>query len=246
LKLGLWIDLTNTNRFYPRQEIEASGAIYTKLNCKGHGEAPQAEQIDAFVEVCTKFMDRNSTDYIGVHCTHGFNRSGFLVCCFLIREFDFSVMAALALFAKCRPPGIYKQDYINTLWEMFKDPHDPPPPQAPPLPDWCFDDTSLNDLPSTSWGTSVASGNGKRTYDQANGDDTHVSNGANGPRRRRGELVKENPTFMEGITGVEPIMNPAELLSLQRKVQGMCGWTGYVAHFIFKSILQGSSELVHF
>jgi len=227
LKLGLWIDLTNTNRFYSREDIESAGAIYTKLNCKGHGEAPKAEQIDSFVEVCTKFMDRNSTDYIGVHCTHGFNRSGFLVCCLLIKEFDFSVFAALSLFAKCRPPGIYKQDYINTLWEMFKDAHDPPPPLAPPLPDWCFDDElSNNDLPSTSWNE----GHGKRSHGEANGDEGNegrngsTSNG--GHKRRNGELVKENPTFMEGINGVEPVTDRAELLALQRKVQHMCGWEG--------------------
>lgn len=212
LQLGLWIDLTNTSRFYAQEEIEANGTVYTKLSCRGHGEAPRAEQIDAFVDVCNKFMERNSTDYIGVHCTHGFNRSGFLICCFLIREFDFSVGAALSLFAKCRPPGIYKQDYINTLWEMFNE--DLPLPRAPPLPDWCFDDATQLDLPSTSWG----SVNGKRTYDQAIGDNfngRHHSNG--GPRRRRGEVVKENPTFMEGISNVDPITDPVELTQLQKK-----------------------------
>jgi len=227
LKLGLWIDLTNTNRFYSREEIEASGAIYTKLSCKGHGEAPSAEQIDSFVEVCRNFTEGNSSDYIGVHCTHGFNRSGFLVCCFLIKEYDFSVFAALSLFAKCRPPGIYKQSYINALWELYNDDHDDPllrpPPLAPPLPDWCFEGECSSDLPSTSWNEGIV----KRSYESSEdvGTGSVMLKGASFNKRRRGELVKAHPTFMNGIHGIEVVMDRIELLALQRKVQNMCSWS---------------------
>ena len=34
-----------------------------------------------------------------------------------------------------RPPGIYKQDYLDELFRRYSDPEDTPP--APPLPDWC-------------------------------------------------------------------------------------------------------------
>lgn len=36
---------------------------------------------------------------------------------------------------KARPPGIYKQDYINELFRRYGDPNDAL--SAPSLPDWC-------------------------------------------------------------------------------------------------------------
>ncbi|KAM7291940.1 mRNA-capping enzyme isoform X2 [Ixodes scapularis] len=35
VKLGLWIDLTNTGRFYDRKEVEECGVKYLKLQCRG-------------------------------------------------------------------------------------------------------------------------------------------------------------------------------------------------------------------
>lgn len=46
VKLGLWIDLTNTNRFYDKTEIEEAGCKYIKINCRGHGETPSEDQTE--------------------------------------------------------------------------------------------------------------------------------------------------------------------------------------------------------
>ena len=35
-KIGLWIDLTNTDRFYDKKEVEMEDVEYVKLNCKGY------------------------------------------------------------------------------------------------------------------------------------------------------------------------------------------------------------------
>lgn len=34
--MGLLVDLTNTTRFYDRNEIEKEGVKYVKLQCKGY------------------------------------------------------------------------------------------------------------------------------------------------------------------------------------------------------------------
>ena len=40
---------------------------------------------------------------------------------------------------QCRPPGIYKGDYIKDLFARYGgNPEEIPP--APPLPDWCFEE----------------------------------------------------------------------------------------------------------
>jgi mRNA-capping enzyme len=45
VKIGLWIDLCNTSRFYNRKEVEELGAKYVKLQCRGHGETPSQDQV---------------------------------------------------------------------------------------------------------------------------------------------------------------------------------------------------------
>lgn len=142
LKLGLWIDLTNTKRFYDRSVVENNGAQYVKLQCRGHGETPSPEQTRSFIEIVDNFINERPFDLIAVHCTHGFNRTGFLIASYLVERLDYSVEASLAVFAEARPPGIYKQDYINELFKRYEDEEDATP--APEMPSWSleYDDSN--------------------------------------------------------------------------------------------------------
>ena len=72
-----------------------------------------------------------------IHCTHGFNRTGFLICAYLIESNDWSLEAALNEFRTAREPGIYKQDYLDDLHRRFGDATEEAP-QAPELPEWCY------------------------------------------------------------------------------------------------------------
>uniref|UniRef100_A0A8P4K2P3 mRNA-capping enzyme n=1 Tax=Dicentrarchus labrax TaxID=13489 RepID=A0A8P4K2P3_DICLA len=138
VKMGLLVDLTNTTRFYDRTEIEKDGVKYMKLPCKGHGECPSKETTGMFIRLCEHFIEKNPTELIGVHCTHGFNRTGFLICAYLVEKMDWSVEAAVAAFGQARAPGIYKGDYLKELFRRYGEEEDAPP--APALPEWCFDD----------------------------------------------------------------------------------------------------------
>lgn len=136
MKIGLWIDLTNTSRFYDRKEIEAKGCQYFKLNCRGHGETPSPEQTQAFFEIVDNFIMDHPLEKVAIHCTHGFNRTGFLIVSYLVERMDCSVEAALQTFSYARPPGIYKGDYIRELFRRYEDEDDALPP--PDMPNWCF------------------------------------------------------------------------------------------------------------
>ncbi|KAG7157861.1 mRNA-capping enzyme-like, partial [Homarus americanus] len=196
VKIGLWIDLTNTSRFYDNQDIEKEGTRYLKLKCRGHGECPNQDQVNTFTDICDKFIRKNPLEIIAVHCTHGFNRSGFLIASYFIMKEDWGVDLAVNEFAKAREPGIYKGDYIRTLYERSgDDPNEAPPP--PELPDWCkeFDDSNLDD----------------------DGDPVKTN--------RKRERNKKDPTFMEGISGVSPITQQPKLKDIQKRIQQMCGWT---------------------
>ncbi|XP_075158681.1 RNA guanylyltransferase and 5'-phosphatase mRNA capping enzyme [Haematobia irritans] len=174
LTLGLWIDLTNTKRFYDRAVVEARGTQYVKLQCRGHGETPSPEQTQSFIEIVDNFINDRPFDLIGVHCTHGFNRTGFLIASYLVERLDFSVEAALATFTKIRPPGIYKQDYINELYRRYDDEDDAPP--APELPDWCleYDDSNR--------------GQQKRKYEEAHSSNSQQAIAARSQSHSNGSL----------------------------------------------------------
>lgn len=115
-----------------------------------------------------QFLSRqkHSKKYVLVHCTHGHNRTGFMIVHFLMRTqlthvsdvcffraltywlscvivyqyIMFSVgvslfaTQALHAFSQARPPGIYKQDYIEALYTFYHE--NPENLVCPPTPEW--------------------------------------------------------------------------------------------------------------
>ncbi|KAH9628994.1 hypothetical protein HF086_001904 [Spodoptera exigua] len=154
IKLGLWIDLTNTSRFYDKKEVEETGCKYVKMQCRGHGETPSPDQT--------------------------------------------------------RPPGIYKQDYLQELFRRYDEVELTPP--APMLPDWCHEEEEEvdDDVPSHSQNSSSST-----------------------PRKHKGKGRKETThkkaSFMPGVRGVEPFDSQPRLGEVQRKAQRFCEWdtTGF-------------------
>lgn len=213
LKMGLMIDLTNTKRFYNSKLIEEHECRYIKLQCKGRSETPSPEQTTTFVDLCERFIQQKPLEIIGVHCTHGFNRTGFLIVSFLVEKLSWSVEAAVRKYAEARPPGIYKQDYLDELFSRYGDKDDTPP--APPLPDWCTesDDTVDDDGHRVDNGSASANSSGRGGH----------QSGAHGRKR---EFVKKNAKFAEGVSGVNQVLVQPTLSQVQHKCQEMCGWKG--------------------
>lgn len=231
VKLGLWIDLTNTKRFYNREEIEGKDCRYVKLQCRGHGETPSPEQTRSFIDIVDDFINERPIDLIGVHCTHGFNRTGFLIVSYMVEKLDCSVEAALSAFAAARPPGIYKEDYIRELYRRYDDEEDAPPP--PEMPDWCFEyddrvDTSVPAKRQLESPTPTSSNHDNEGEDDENDvikDPNDAGQSERNPKKKkRRELVKKDATFMPGVSGVKLILDQPRLGTLQQKVQDMCEW----------------------
>ena len=82
VKIGLVIDLTNTERFYDKKLMEENECKYVKLSCRGHGETPSPDAVKTFVHICKTYIANNPLDIVGVHCTHGFNRWIFILIYF--------------------------------------------------------------------------------------------------------------------------------------------------------------------
>lgn len=132
------IDLTNSNRYYRRQTWEDHGYYHLKIPNRGRGEVPAPQAVNDFVFEVQSYINSNPAGYILVHCTHGFNRTGYMIVSHLMRilsDETTTVEKALQLFSQSRNPGIYKEYYIRHLFKYYhmKQPDNYPPPQ---IPEW--------------------------------------------------------------------------------------------------------------
>ncbi|GMH34397.1 hypothetical protein BSKO_02231 [Bryopsis sp. KO-2023] len=138
LQLGLVIDLTNSYRYYDPAEWEDNGVQYAKIPCKGRGETPDPVSVNQFVWTVYCFLNECPDNHVQilVHCTHGFNRTGFMLVSTMMRLVDNMTIASLInSFAKKRAPGIYKDDYIEELFSYYHEPR-PESTKTPAVPDW--------------------------------------------------------------------------------------------------------------
>ncbi|KAM9516623.1 RNA/RNP complex-1-interacting phosphatase [Guaruba guarouba] len=114
-ELGLIIDLTYTTRYYRPEELPAS-VFYSKILTMGH-QIPNRHAVSQFKYVVKQFLrdNRNNNKLIGVHCTHGLNRTGYLVCRYLIDVEGMEANTAIELFNRARGHPIERINYIRHL-----------------------------------------------------------------------------------------------------------------------------------
>ncbi|XP_078446443.1 uncharacterized protein LOC144715411 [Wolffia australiana] len=137
-EIGFVIDLTNTSRYYPASDWTRQGIKYSKIPCKGRDDVPDNELVNRFVFEVIQFLSRQKQmkKYVVVHCTHGHNRTGYMIVnCLLRLHPGMTVTEAIQLFSLARPPGIYKQDYIDQLYKLHHE-RKPESVVCPSTPEW--------------------------------------------------------------------------------------------------------------
>lgn len=114
-ELGLIIDLTFTTTCYQLADVPQS-CSYIKIRTEGH-RVPSDATILSFKRAVRWFLkeNRDNDKLIGVHCTHGLNRPGYLVCRYLMDVDRLDAAAALELFNSCRGHCIERQNYLKDL-----------------------------------------------------------------------------------------------------------------------------------
>ncbi|CAG0895731.1 unnamed protein product [Darwinula stevensoni] len=192
VKIGLWIDLTYTYRYFDPGFFKEREITHRKLACPGAAEK------EKFIQVCHEFIEKNPNKAVVVHSTYGFNRPGFFICCYLIEKCEWDVMAAVADFAKARPPGIYKEVYLRKLFHLYGKGRDTP--AAPPMPDWCTKSTNIpNSLPLRSYERYLCG-------------------------LQKVEAAEKESYFVEGVSGVTLVTDQQESIHIRRRVEEMCAW----------------------
>ncbi|XP_063744977.1 RNA/RNP complex-1-interacting phosphatase [Eleginops maclovinus] len=114
-ELGLIIDLTFTTRYYTIQDVPES-LLFVKIFTMGH-EVPKDGTILSFKRAVRTFLRDNADNdkLIGVHCTHGLNRTGYLICRYLIDVDGMDPKEAVKLFNSSRGHAVERQNYLQDL-----------------------------------------------------------------------------------------------------------------------------------
>ncbi|XP_037383543.1 RNA/RNP complex-1-interacting phosphatase isoform X1 [Talpa occidentalis] len=114
-ELGLIIDLTYTHRYYEPEDLPET-ITYLKIFTVGH-QVPDDDTILKFKNAVNRFLKENKDNdkLIGVHCTHGLNRTGYLICRYLIDVEGMRPDDAIELFNRCRGHCLERQNYIEDL-----------------------------------------------------------------------------------------------------------------------------------
>ncbi|KAG7385194.1 hypothetical protein PHYPSEUDO_001736 [Phytophthora pseudosyringae] len=134
LNVKMLVDLTNTFKYYNGEgEFKDSGVHYVKHKIEGFNGPPDGRDVATFMHIVDDFVAKEPEGTIAVHCTHGLNRTGYLIVTYMVKRLDYSVAGALEAFAVARPPGLIKHMYVEDLYTRLGNGEEV---QLPELPEW--------------------------------------------------------------------------------------------------------------
>ena len=111
--LDMIIDVTNTDRYYNPKNL-SENTKYCKIKTLGH-VIPNNHVIGRFFKAVNEMLSNKKDALIGVHCTHGVNRTGYLICRYLIEKLNWAPQKAIDEFNFNRGHPIERQNYIDDL-----------------------------------------------------------------------------------------------------------------------------------
>ncbi|XP_022339320.2 uncharacterized protein LOC111134511 isoform X1 [Crassostrea virginica] len=115
-QLGMVIDLTFTRKYYSAFEFKDEGVRHEKIFTEGHN-VPNDDVVYRFFDTLESFFleQPDEKQVVGVHCTHGINRTGYVVCRYLIERLGWDPEEAMTVYHKSRGYPIERENYIEDL-----------------------------------------------------------------------------------------------------------------------------------
>lgn len=83
---------------------------------------PDHTAIRRFIQLVDDILGESTAakPVVAVHCHYGFNRTGFLICCYLVERLGWSVKEAVEGFKEAKPPGIKHRHFIDALYVRYE------------------------------------------------------------------------------------------------------------------------------
>ncbi|CCU56469.1 protein tyrosine phosphatase 1 [Mythimna separata entomopoxvirus 'L'] len=106
------IDLRYSVGCYNPNYVEKLGIKYIKIPIKGQN-LPSNKNINKFFNVLDNSIKDNKL--VGVHCVHGVNRTGYMICKYMMYKFNITAYIAIKIFETHRKHNINRNIYITNL-----------------------------------------------------------------------------------------------------------------------------------
>lgn len=83
---------------------------------------PDHSAIRRFIQLIDDILGSTSEQnpLVAVHCHYGFNRTGFLICCYLIERLGWSVQESVEGFRAAKAPGIKHPHFVDALYVRYE------------------------------------------------------------------------------------------------------------------------------
>ena len=111
------IDLTFTDKYYKTHDMPKN-IVHCKYMIPGK-RFPKEWQINEIFQIFEKARIENAT--VGIHCTHGKNRTGLIAIWYMIKYLKFAPADAIECFGKARGTNIDHIEYISFLLSIKAD-----------------------------------------------------------------------------------------------------------------------------
>eukprot|EP00916_Digyalum_oweni_P018612 GHVL01031152.1.p1 GENE.GHVL01031152.1~~GHVL01031152.1.p1 ORF type:complete len:247 (+),score=49.42 GHVL01031152.1:94-834(+) len=114
------IDMCNTKKYYSPRDLPKQ-IQHVKFEIPGK-VTPGQEEIDSFAKIVLDLTNNCQNDrcWIGVHCTHGRNRTGFFVIAFLVTQCGMTLNEAIELFETKRKSKMERGYLVEGLRQIFE------------------------------------------------------------------------------------------------------------------------------
>jgi atypical dual specificity phosphatase len=107
----LVINLSATDKYY-NAEKKYPGVEFAHMLLRGR-TVPCDEDVEVFIAEMDDAIAKGKG--VIVHCTHGLNRTGYMLCKWLMHTKKWTATQALEYFAVVRPPGIMRDNIREGL-----------------------------------------------------------------------------------------------------------------------------------
>jgi atypical dual specificity phosphatase len=81
-------------------------------------EIPSRKEVNRVYDILNKNISKKQ--YILIHCTHGVNRTGYVLIYFLCKRYEYSVEKAIEIFEKSRGHKFENKAFITDLKQKLK------------------------------------------------------------------------------------------------------------------------------
>ncbi|KAK5664358.1 hypothetical protein OQA88_581 [Cercophora sp. LCS_1] len=117
------VDISHDNPVYDPKGLIAGGIKYHKFPTVSKVPPADAE-VKGFIDLVDKIRADQKARHrdcvaVGVHCHYGFNRTGFLIVCYLVERCGYTAKDAIEHFARSRPHGIKHAHFKDRLYVRY-------------------------------------------------------------------------------------------------------------------------------